>query len=57
VGVWKSKRLSSHSTGISYVGVNENSKVVEWSLYPNPTSEVLNIKGLDKGVKLSRLLI
>jgi subtilisin family serine protease len=43
-------------TALTVVGVNESVKSMLWSLYPNPTAQVLNIQGLDKDVKSIQII-
>ena len=41
---------------LNTVGVVENSKTLDWSIYPNPTSEYLNVKGLNIDVKAFQII-
>lgn len=55
-GFGKVNAYQAIQLALTIVGANENAKVIEWSLYPNPTSELLNIHGLEKDVKYIQIV-
>ena len=50
-GYGKVNAYKAIKRAINTVGVNEVTKPLDWSVYPNPTSNFLYIKGLDNRVK------
>jgi len=55
-GYGKVNAYKAIQLALTIVGVDENSKPIKWSLYPNPTSQMLNIKGLEKDIKSIQII-
>lgn len=55
-GYGKVNAYKAIQLALTIVGVHESGKSIGWSVYPNPASEVLTIKGLETDVKAIQII-
>lgn len=56
---WGHGKINAYAAvqmALNTVGINEWSKDFEWSIYPNPTTNILNIKGIDDQVQSIQII-